>query len=92
MLTPITYLEGMATFDFVKAGDKTYIDRPRFIPLVFHLEKNQYGLDGSVYRMDKYPMDLANKHIEMWGNGAYHLENYRNIVKSIIPQEFLENK
>ena len=42
--------------------------------------------------MDKYPMDLANKHIEMWGNGAYHLENYRNIVKSIIPQEFLENK
>ena len=92
MLTPITYLEGMATFDFVKDGDKKYIDKARFVPLVFHLERNQYGLDGSVYRLDKYPIDLANRHIEMYGNGAYHLENYRNIVKSIIPQEFLENK
>lgn len=92
MLTPITYLEGMASFDFVKDGNKTYIDKAKFVPLVFHLERNQYGLDGSVYRLDKYPMDLANRHIEMYGNGAYHVENYRNIVKSLIPDEFLENK
>lgn len=90
MIGAHTYLEGMASFDFVKKGNDKYIDNPKFIPLVCHLEANQYGYDGSVYRLDEYPVELANRHLYMRGAGAYNIELYKNSVNSIVPKEFLE--
>lgn len=90
MLGAHTYLEGMPSWTFVKDGDKKYIENAKFTPLVFHLERNQYGLDGSVYRLDKYPLELANKHIEMRGAGSYHIENYKTSVKRLIPEDMID--
>lgn len=92
MLTSKTYLEGMASWTFVKNGEKKYIDNPKFTPLVFHLERGPYGYEGSVYRLDKYPMELANKHIEMWGNGKYHINMYKQTVEKLIPKEMIDMK
>lgn len=92
MIGANTYLEGMAKFDFVKKGKKKYIDNPKFVPLVFHLEANQYGYDGSVYKLDEYPVELANRHLYMRGAGAYNIEVYKNSINSIIDKEFLEGK
>jgi len=92
MIGSNTYLEGMATFDFVRDGDKKYIDRPKFVPLVCHLEANKYGYDGSVYRLDEYPVELANRHLYMRGMGAYGLEMYKNSIRQIISPEFLDKK
>lgn len=89
MIGANTYLEGMAKFDFVKKGKKKYIDNPKFVPLVFHLEANQYGYDGSVYKLDEYPVELANRHLYMRGAGAYNIEVYKNSINSIIDKEFL---
>lgn len=90
MLGADTYLEGMASWNFVKKGSKKYIEEAKFTPLVFHLESNQYGLDGKVYRLDKYPLELANRHFAMYGAGKYNLENYQNIVKNLIPEDMLD--
>lgn len=90
MLGADPYLEGMASWTFVKNGDKKYIENAKFTPLVFHLERNQYGLDGKVYRLDKYPVELANKHFAMAGSGKYNLDNFQNIVKNLIPEDMLD--
>lgn len=90
MLRPITYLEGMASWTFVKDGNKKYIENAKFTPLVFHLERGKYGFEGSVYRLDKYPLELANKHIEMWGNGSYHINNFKSIVNRLVPAEMID--
>lgn len=89
MLTPITYLEGMASFEFVKDGDKKYIDNARFTPLVMHLERTNHGYDGSVYKLSDYTVDMANKHIEMYGNGQGVLNMYNETIKRLVPEEFL---
>lgn len=90
MLGAHTYLEGMPSWTFVKDGDKTYIENAKFTPLVFHLERNQYGLDGSVYRLDKYPLELANKHIEMKSAAGYHMETYKDSVNRLIPKDMID--
>ncbi len=92
MLGADTYLEGMASWTFVKDGEKKYIENAKFTPLVFHLERNQYGLDGKVYRLDKYPLELANKHFAMHSAGQYHLNNYKKLVKTLIPKDLLDLK
>lgn len=89
MIPPINFLEGMATWTFVKDGDKKYIENPKFIPLVFHIERNQYGYDGSVYKLSDYPVELANKHSNLRHSGNYYLNVYKNTVNRLIPQEFL---
>lgn len=92
MITAKTYLEGMASFEFVKDGNKKYIDNAKFIPLVFHLEMGRYGYEGSVYKMEDYPIELANRHIEMRGNGQYHLNIYKETLNRLIPKEMLDLK
>lgn len=92
MLKPTTYLEGMASWTFVKDGSKKYIDNAKFTPLVFHLERGAYGFEGSVYRLDEYPIELANKHIEMCGNGSYYLNIFKNTVDSLVPKEMIDMK
>lgn len=90
MLKPTTYLEGMASWSFVKDGDKTYIENAKFTPLVFHLERGCYGYEGSVYRLDKYPIELANKHIEMYGSGSYYINLFKENVRRLVPQEMID--
>lgn len=90
MLGADPYLEGMASWDFVKKGNKKYIENAKFTPLVFHLENNQYGLDGSVYRLDRYPVELANRHYAMGGAGQYNIEKYKEMVKSLIPSDMID--
>lgn len=90
MLGANTYLEGMGSWTFVKYGDKKYIENAKFTPLVFHLESNQYGLDGSVYRLDKYPLELAKKHITMYNGAPYILQNFKNMVRNLVPKEMID--
>lgn len=92
MLKPTTYLEAMVSCDFVIDGNKKYISNAKFTPLVFHLERTNFGYDGSVYRLDKYPIDLANKHIEMYGQGQYNINLYKDTLKRLVPADMLDLK
>lgn len=92
MLRPTTYLEAMVSCDFVVDGNKKYIKNAKFTPLVFHLERTNFGYDGAVYRLDKYPIDLANKHIEMYGQGQYNINLYKEKLKELVPAQMLDLK
>lgn len=92
MLGARPYLEGMASWNFVKKGNKKYIENAKFTPLVFHLESNKYGYDGKVYRLDEYPVELANRHITFGGAGNYNLQVFRNTVKRLIPEDMIDMK
>ena len=84
------YLEGMAKFDFVKDGDKKYISNAKFTPLVFHIQYDNYGYDGSVYRLDKYPIELAKKHYIIGRNVNGIMANYINTIHRLVPSDMID--
>lgn len=84
------YLEGMAKFDFVKDGDKKYITNAKFTPLVFHIQLNNYGYDGSVYRLDKYPFELAQKHYSIRKNPKGIMNQFVKSVNRLVPNDMID--
>lgn len=90
-------LGGMITFDFVVNEDETSIENVIFKPTVSHYISKKEDIENTrrgfkIYMLDQYTDELAASHgLNGYNEIVISPENYNQIVKDIIPEEFLEN-
>ncbi len=83
------HVGGIAGFEFVKLGNKTYVQAPYFIPTVCHFDSRVRNF--KIYKLSEYTEELLVKHgTQVRGTDTRRSIQYlESIVEATIPDEFL---
>ncbi len=82
---------GLACFDIVKNTDGTVsVENPYFVPTVTHYDEKYRNIRNYIFK--DYTPELAEKHYLTKTKPDFSYEYMKNIIKTVIPKEYLSDK